>query len=277
MSIVILSIDGDESTSEVMDWLSYSGATGIRVNTMDARSYIHLNNSNKDVCIQEPLTISDCSLWIRKIGGVPYMELPRDEHGMLNYYVNAQARTEYRDVRQGFINSFRKESTLGSAEGDVNKINALELATTCGLFIPETKLSSGECSITFSREIIESCFSCGYISKEGFEVNIPLFTEAQKFNTCLNRKISIDENGDIKNCPVLQKSYGNIKTVSLQSAIAQKEFKELWEVNKDQIDVCKDCEFRYICTDCRAFISDDRNRFSKPSKCSYDPYSARWN
>jgi len=117
---------------------------------------------------------------------------------------------------------------------------------------------------------------CGYISYKNFEVNIPFFTEAQQHNTCLNRKISIDVNGEIKNCPSMAKSYGNIKDTTLAEAIEKPGFKDLWLINKDKIHVCKDCEFRYICTDCRAYIENPEDIYSKPLKCGYNPYTAEW-
>jgi hypothetical protein len=47
-------------------------------------------------------------------------------------------------------------------------------------------------------------------------------------------------------------------------------------VRKDDIEVCKDCEFRYICTDCRIFKNDSNDIYSKPKKCNYDPYTNTW-
>ena len=44
----------------------------------------------------------------------------------------------------------------------------------------------------------------------------------------------------------------------------------------DKIIVCKDCEFRYICTDCRIFIKDNNNIYSQPLHCNYNPYIAKW-
>jgi SPASM domain peptide maturase of grasp-with-spasm system len=123
---------------------------------------------------------------------------------------------------------------------------------------------------------IATALSCGNIDWNYFNVNIPLFTEAQKHNTCLNRKISIDVNGDIKNCPSMAKSYGNIKDTTLAEAIEKPGFKDMWFINKDQIAVCKDCEFRYICTDCRAYIENPEDIYSKPLKCGYNPYTAEW-
>lgn len=131
-------------------------------------------------------------------------------------------------------------------------------------------------SISFTVNNIHNHSHCGIIHPSYFSVNIQTFTESQKHNTCLNRKISIDVNGEIKNCPSMAKSYGNIKDTTLREALEKEGFKDMWYIHKDQIEVCKDCEFRHICTDCRAYIQDPTNIYSKPAKCSYDPYTATW-
>ena len=117
---------------------------------------------------------------------------------------------------------------------------------------------------------------CGKINKGYFSINKSLFTESQHFNTCLNKKISIDAEGEIKNCPSMTKSFGNIKDTTLKEALEKQGFKDYWGIRKDDIDVCKDCEFRYMCTDCRAYIKDENNIYSQPAKCNYNPYIAKW-
>lgn len=114
---------------------------------------------------------------------------------------------------------------------------------------------------------------CGVIDHLNFSVNISLFTESVHHNSCLNRKVSIDKNGEIKNCPSSLVSFGNIKYKTLLEAINSEGFKDLWNIKKDNILVCKDCEFRYMCTDCRVYLSDNDNIYSKPLKCNYDPYN----
>jgi SPASM domain peptide maturase of grasp-with-spasm system len=130
--------------------------------------------------------------------------------------------------------------------------------------------------IYYTGERLESAAQCGQIVPGYFTVTIEGFTEAQKYNTCLNKKIAIDVEGNIKNCPSMQKSFGNIRDTSLKEAAADPGFRSLWTVNKDMIGVCRDCEFRYICTDCRAFVCEDRDRYSKPLTCRYNPYRAEW-
>ena len=121
-----------------------------------------------------------------------------------------------------------------------------------------------------------SHLACGNVIRDDFFSNMYLFTEAQKHNTCLNRKISIDTEGYIRNCPSMPEHYGNIKDMTLQEAMKHPDFKKYWFINKDQIEVCKDCEFRYICTDCRAYREDPENLLSKPLKCGYNPYTCEW-
>lgn len=124
---------------------------------------------------------------------------------------------------------------------------------------------------------------CGIIDQDFFSINIPCYTESLHHNSCLNRKIAIDVEGNIKNCPSMTESYGNIRDTTLAEAIEKPGFKKYWNINKDQIAVCKDCEFRYICTDCRAYVEDphdtsgpDGTNLSKPLKCGYNPYTGEW-
>jgi len=130
--------------------------------------------------------------------------------------------------------------------------------------------------VFFYPSEIKSNYQCGIIDAGLFNKNIEHYSESQKHNTCLNRKISIDVNGEIKNCPSMQKSYGNIKNTTLKEAIEKHGFKDLWYIHKDKIEVCKDCEFRHICTDCRAFLKNPENIYSQPEKCNYNPYIAKW-
>lgn len=117
---------------------------------------------------------------------------------------------------------------------------------------------------------------CGVINQEYFYSNIKLFSESQHHNTCLNKKISIDKMGNIKNCPSMSESFGNIKDISLEKALHKTGFKKYWDITKDQITVCQDCEFRHICTDCRAYTEEPDNIYSKPLKCGYNPYNNEW-
>ncbi|MGH9897575.1 MAG: grasp-with-spasm system SPASM domain peptide maturase, partial [Pyrinomonadaceae bacterium] len=80
--------------------------------------------------------------------------------------------------------------------------------------------------------------SCGEVAPGYFSLTLEHFAEAHLFNTCLNRKISIAANGDIKSCPAMQQSLGNIGNVSLASVVKHPVLVQLGSITKDQIEVC---------------------------------------
>lgn len=48
---------------------------------------------------------------------------------------------------------------------------------------------------------------------------------------------------------------------------------EYGHIKKDDIEICKDCEFRYICTDCRVQVD---HKYARPNTCIYNPYTNLW-
>lgn len=130
--------------------------------------------------------------------------------------------------------------------------------------------------ITYLEFNCNSALHCGIVHPSYFQTNIPFYIESLKFNNCLNRKISIDSIGNIKNCPSMQKIHGNVLDSDLSTVLNTSDFKDLWHINKDKVHVCKDCEFRYVCTDCRAFLQEPEDSCSKPLKCGYNPYVGKW-
>jgi len=130
--------------------------------------------------------------------------------------------------------------------------------------------------IFFLNESINSEKCCGKVSSDFFTINMKTFTESQVYNSCLNRKISVDTNGNIRNCPSMQESYGHISNVTFEDVLSNSSISKYWKIHKDLISTCKDCEFRHICTDCRAYIEAPDEILSKPLKCGYNPYTCEW-
>ncbi|WP_378179483.1 grasp-with-spasm system SPASM domain peptide maturase [Aquimarina sp. SS2-1] len=129
----------------------------------------------------------------------------------------------------------------------------------------------------YTDQAITDQTHCGIISTSLFAPTLLHHNESLYFNSCLHRKIGVDVNGNIKNCPTLEDSYGNIKEVSsLKEIVELASFQELWGITKNQIDECKVCEYRTVCSDCRAHMSKDEIKTAKPKKCNYNPYEAKW-
>lgn len=132
-----------------------------------------------------------------------------------------------------------------------------------------------KCLLFFSTKNEELKKNCGFITENNFVVNRKLFDE-RNHNTCLSKKVTIDVNGEIKNCPSMNVSFGNLKDLTIKDALNKAEFKKYWNISKDQILVCTTCEYRNVCTDCRAFVETPDDIYSKPLKCGYDPIANKW-
>lgn len=113
-----------------------------------------------------------------------------------------------------------------------------------------------------------------------FRVNMSLFSESQKNNVYFNQKLYISSIGEIKNAPEDSLVHGNINdglsVQQLLSLIRSSKFQKNWKITKDSIDVCKDCEFRYMCVDNRIPIKRNQKEWYFESECSYNPYIGKW-
>jgi len=111
-----------------------------------------------------------------------------------------------------------------------------------------------------------------------FIINTQLFSEAQNNNVYFNRKIYINENGEIKNS--IETNEADRDSVFKNqnfSITANSKISKLWNINKDVIDICKDCEFRYMCVDNRIPLKkDDDTSFYFEHECAYNPYISKW-
>ncbi|MCZ8022449.1 MAG: grasp-with-spasm system SPASM domain peptide maturase [Cytophagales bacterium] len=211
-----------------------------------------------------------------------------EELGGLDVQIRAFCKLEYDILKEivecskglrlnsiQIIAKFNDELTLKA----LNELLATNLKITLLVFhsAPEERYWSEEISpIILTKEKIDGKSHCGIISPDFFSVSLTFFSEAKSMNTCLNGKISIDENGYIRNCPSCKDSFGSYKDTDLQFVVSNTAFTNLWKIKKDDITICKSCEFRYICSDCRAYLVEPDNLYSKPLKCGYNPETTEW-
>ena len=168
--------------------------------------------------------------------------------------------------------------------GFVSEIDKSNFRVTDLTFYSSFDINKEIPKTTFNVNLIDyeilSFRNCGVVDYKYFNVNKSKVLESINHNSCLYKKISIDKDGNIKNCPSMPQNFGNINEISLKEALNHSDFKKYWNVTKEIIDICKDCEFRHVCTDCRAYT--ERNHFdgdidlSKPLKCGYNPYTNEW-
>lgn len=107
-----------------------------------------------------------------------------------------------------------------------------------------------------------------------FSVNYESFFESQNFNNYFNRKLYINDKGEIRNGLTSKK----IKTSkNIKEIIDSVEFKYLSTSKKDNTLVCSDCEFRRMCLDSRVPIyNKELNLWFHKNECRYNPYISKW-
>jgi len=113
------------------------------------------------------------------------------------------------------------------------------------------------------------------IKVERFGTNIESFTEAQRHNLGLNRKVCIDRNGEIKNYLSHNTSFGNIKKDKIKDVILKSEFQKKWLITNDRIETCNTCQYRYACVS-NSDIKKENNKYYKIDTCNFDPSSNNW-
>lgn len=92
-----------------------------------------------------------------------------------------------------------------------------------------------------------------------------------QYHNCFGRYIRINPDLNVYPCTMEQRFlHGNIRENTLDQIVKE----NIRRFNKDYIEECSVCEFRYICSDCRA-DSFSNNICAKPWFCQYDPISGK--
>lgn len=93
----------------------------------------------------------------------------------------------------------------------------------------------------------------GFLVKSLFErTDIYSFFYRKSYNQCWGQQLLIDINGDVKPCLFAKHTLGNILHESLRNILRECRQEKYWNLTKDRVNICKECEFRYCCSfDCR--------------------------
>jgi len=133
--------------------------------------------------------------------------------------------------------------------------------------------------IIYTKKNKEQNQSC-IITPNLFSINLSTFTESQKYHTYFNRKLYVGQKGVIKNAPECEEEFGfiqNIKnTEDLKKIVFNPEFQKYWKINKEMIDICKDCEFRHVCVESLLPYNHKNGSYYHKETCGYNPYIVLW-
>ena len=95
------------------------------------------------------------------------------------------------------------------------------------------------------------------------------YSYLSRYNNCFEGQIAIMTNGDVLPCPMMDNCVlGNIRNEPLHNILKETKYTELIHFNKDKIDLCSDCCYRYNCYDCRAIDFNATNKLSSNVFCN---------
>jgi radical SAM protein with 4Fe4S-binding SPASM domain len=129
------------------------------------------------------------------------------------------------------------------------------------------------------RAIIEEAESLGYVNPIDFypfeEDNCPYNRERRtlipysyyrniKYNPCWGNMFAIGKKGEVKPCLWSNIVVGIIHKDEFSKIIENIEY--YWHFNKDKINDCQECEYRYICSDCRVEAMKDGGKIENKTK-----------
>ncbi|MGE5343595.1 MAG: SPASM domain-containing protein [Candidatus Omnitrophota bacterium] len=125
--------------------------------------------------------------------------------------------------------------------------------------------------------VVESICHTGVIDEQDFSTDPIHFFFTQELNACWGNKLAIESDGTIKPCMWSDIILGNINEISVRHLILSGKCDLYWEMTKDKVETCKDCEYRYVCPDCRvAAMKESGNLYGRTSGCSYCVDSGVW-
>lgn len=139
-------------------------------------------------------------------------------------------------------------------------------------------LVSGSSNFFYEEKSLKEILSMKIENSNDFVFSIEAFSESLKFNSAYNKSLYIDYNGDIKRYIDDDLVFGKILESNIKDIITNTEIFNFWTISKDKIEVCKDCEFRYICPDGSIPFNGKQTDllYSTKTKCNYDPYKNLW-
>ncbi len=127
----------------------------------------------------------------------------------------------------------------------------------------------------------ESLVRYGLILGPDFSAQPDFFQRSVEGHNCLAGKITITDNGNVLPCIFSREQIvGNVRTRNLAKVLEGK-IQDIWQTTKDDVLVCQDCEYRYVCFDCRpisegASCGNGQYETAPYPRCTYNPYEGKW-
>lgn len=123
------------------------------------------------------------------------------------------------------------------------------------------------------------CYNDSLIEFPIFFNEFFLYIEALKFNPYFHKRLFIDGDGYLRNTPETPSSRFKISDIhnvnDLFEIVESPSFSKYSNIPKSKIEVCRCCEYRYMCVDNRIPRKEGK-RWIYTDSCPYNPYICTW-
>lgn len=124
-----------------------------------------------------------------------------------------------------------------------------------------------------------TCYTITTVDGNFSRIDQSFYSFNLKHNSCWGQKIAFSSERKIKPCIYSHISIMdfNPDTLDFDIDTVISLLQTYWDISKNKVEKCKDCEFRHICFDCREIPFEQyRNIFATNPLCKYDPYKGSW-
>ena len=151
------------------------------------------------------------------------------------------------------------------------------------LLLNQLKIKQIKCDEV--RKVYAGCQGKHMVSKSrktrtspNFSCSKTYFDSSYYHNTCWYGKCVVSTDGTVYPCEFERNiKYGNVKENSLVEIIQNDSVDKFWFWDFSKVDICKDCEFRFACRDCRPLaFAENGNLTDKMPRCTYNPTEGTW-
>lgn len=142
--------------------------------------------------------------------------------------------------------------------------------------IDSVQVAGRGCSDIITDEVINRQI----VNKAIFaKITSNVFWRNRTGHNCFSEQICIGVDGNVYPCLAERKiSYGDITKESLVGIFFSGKARYFKNLSKDKVEICRDCEYRYCCFDCRVRAKDFLGGDFHPNPwwCTYNPYRGKW-
>jgi len=159
---------------------------------------------------------------------------------------------------------------------EISKIFNRNLRVLQWIFYGTSQIKELNSKIVFSKKTLANILCKRISSVNDFVVNTSAYIEALSYNLYFNKRAYITDNGFVKHTIDDSFTYGNIEKEEFKKIILSKKFQELWCITKNEIKICKNCEFRFVCPDNRIPVKENKKEYTQQTSCCYNPKTNMW-